>query len=140
MAANTDPITTGLTLLYRVLSSDGPFMGMLTGVYQDIAPVGTAPDYAVIGVQSPGVDVLSAFATRIFSTPLFRVLVTGPQADMANLSAAYQRADSLLAIVRNDNATGVLACYRTQPLYMPQPELVNGVPWVQLGGLYRMEM
>lgn len=140
MAANTDPITTGLTLLYRVLSGDTTFMALVTGIYQDIAPTGTNPNYAVIGVQSPGQDVLTATAVRIFSVPLFRVLVTGPTSDMANLSAAYARTDTLIALIRNDAISGVSACYRVSPLYLPQPELINGEPWVQLGGLYRMEI
>ena len=76
MAANTDPVTTGLTLLYRILSGDATFMGLVTGVFQDIAPetsAGTpqAPDYAVIGLQAAGEDTLGAGAYRVLSQPTF---------------------------------------------------------------------
>lgn len=145
MAANTDPITSGLTLLANVLGGDATFMALITGIFQDIAPetsAGTsqAPDYCIIGVQSPGQDTLSATANRILSRPTFLVKIVGPTADMANLSAAYTRADALLALIRNDSATGILACYRIAPFGLPEPALVNGKPWYNLGGLYKMEM
>lgn len=144
MAANTDPITTGLTFLSNVLGGDATFMARVTGLFQDIAPETSTgaqpPDYCIIGVQSPGMDTLGAGATRILSHPVFMVKVIGPTADMANLHAAYARADALLSLVRNDNATGVLACYRIAPFGIAEPELVNGKPWYNLGGLYQMEM
>jgi hypothetical protein len=140
MAANTDPVSSGLTLLTTILTGDSTFMGYITGVFQDIAPIDTPADYCLIGVQSPGLDTLTATGVRVLSRPLFRVKIVGPAADMATLSAAYQRADTLLALVRNDAATGILACYREAPLYLPEPQLINGEAWVNLGGLYRMEM
>lgn len=139
-SANTDPITTGLTFLFSTLHGDATFLGLVTGVYQGIAPQGTTPPYCVMGVQSPGLDTLTANAQRVLSKPLFSVKIVGPVSMMEALSAAYARADTLLALVRNDPATGVLACYRESPLYLPEPELVNGKQWVNLGGFYRMEM
>jgi hypothetical protein len=130
----SDTITTGLTFLYGTLSGDGTLMGYLQGVFQDFAPDGTLPDWCVIGVQSPGQDTLTANAVRILSRPLFMVKMVGPAAHMANLSTAYQRADTLLKLVRNTG--GLLACYRESPFYMP--EIVNGQPYANLGGLYRM--
>lgn len=144
MAANADPITTGLTLLSNVLSGDSTFMALVTGVFQDIAPETSAgaqpPDYCIIGLSSPGADTLGAGATRILSRPTFLVKIVGPTSDMANLHAAYARADALLSLIRNDAATGVLACYRVAPFGIAEPTLVNGKPWYDLGGLYRMEM
>lgn len=143
--AQADPITSGLTLLSTVLGGDATFMALLTGLFQDIAPetsAGTpqAPDYAIIGVQSPGEDTLGAGATRILSRPTFMVKIVGPTSDMANLHAAYARADALLALIRNDPATGILACYRVAPFGLAEPELIDGKPWYNLGGLYKMEM
>ena len=145
MAANTDPVTSGLTLLERILSGDSTFMALVTGVFQDIAPVtaagvAQAPDYAIIGVQSPGEDTLTATAIRVLSRPTFLLKIVGPAAHMANLHAAYARADALLQLIRNDSATGILACYRTAPFGLAEPTLVDGKPWYNLGGLYRMEM
>lgn len=145
MAANTDPVTTGLTLLANVLGGDATFMALVTGIFQDIAPetsagTGQAPDYCIISVQSPGQDTLAANANRILSNPTFLVKIVGPTADMANLSAAYSRADTLLKKIVNDPTTGVIACYRIAPFGLPEPALVNGKPWYNLGGLYKMEM
>lgn len=133
-----DAITASLTLVYRVLSADATLMGYITGVFQDIAPTGTQAPYCVIGVQAPGLDVLTATAVRILSKPLLSVRIVGPTADMETISAAYQRADALLALIRQDAATGV-TLYREQGLYRPEPQLINGEPWVNLGGLYRAE-
>lgn len=145
MAANTDPVTSGLTLLYRILSGDSTFMALVTGVFQDIAPETSAgkpqaPDYAIIGVQAPGEDTLGAGAYRLLSQPTFLVKLVGPTVDMANLHAAYARADALLALIRNDSATGILACYRTGAFGLAEPQLIDGKPWYNLGGLYKMAM
>jgi len=135
-----DTITTALTLLYGTLHGDATLMALVSGVFQDIAPVGTSPDYCVISVQSPGADTLTATAIRILANPLLLVKVVGPAADMANLSAAYARADALLQPGGQPlrNAGGTLACYRESPFYLPEPQLINGEPWVNLGGLYRI--
>lgn len=144
MAANTDPITSGLTLLANVLGGDATFAGLVTGIFQDIAPETSsgpqAPDYCIIGVSSPGQDTLTATAVRVLTRPAFLVKIVGPTADMANLHAAYARADALLQLIRNDPTTGILACYRIAPFGLPEPALVNGKPWYNLGGIYRMEM
>lgn len=136
----SDTITTGLTFLFNTLHGDATLLASVSGVYQNIAPDGTAPPYCVFGVQSPGRDTLSATAVRILSSPLFSVKIVGPAASMATISTAYARVDALLKLVRNDPTTGVLACYRESPLYLPEPQLINGEPWVNLGGLYRMEI
>lgn len=134
-----DTITSALTFLYSKLSGDATLSGYITGVFQDIAPEGQQPVYCVIGVQSPGLDTLTTNAVRILSRPLFAVKVIGPAASMPTISAAYARADVLIGLVRN-GSNGVLACYREAPLYLPEPQLVNGEPWVTLGGLYRIEL
>lgn len=140
--ATTDTITTALTFLTNVLTGDTAFMALVSGVFLSIAPTNTQPDWCVIGVQSPGADTLSANAVRLLAQPLVSVKLVGPAADMANLSAAYARADALLQPsgqpLRNDPVTGTLACYRVSALFLPEPQLINGEPWVNLGGLYRL--
>lgn len=136
----SDTITTALTLLYGTLHGDATLMSLVTGVYQDIAPVGTNPDWCVISVQSPGADTLNAMGIRLLANPMLLVKLVGPTADMANLSAAYARADALLQPGAQPlrNTGGTLACYRESPFYLPEPQLINGEPWVNLGGLYRI--
>lgn len=134
-----DPVNTGFNLLYATLASDTTFMGLVSGVYQVMAPVGSTPDYCLLINQS-GQDVLSSVATRIMSTLLFQVKVVGPAQDAANLRAAFARADALLQPNGQPlrNAGGTLACYREQPLSVG--ELVNGALWLNYGGLYRVEV
>lgn len=131
----TDSVSGGLSFLYSTLNSDSTFMGYVTGIWADVAPQGTQPDYCILGVQSPR-DVLTGTAVRVMSRNLYQVKIVGPASDYSNISTAYARADTLLALVRNTN--GIIACFRENGLYIP--ETVDGVPWVALGGLYRIEL
>jgi hypothetical protein len=131
----SDPVTGGFQFLYQTLTGDATFMTYVTGVWADVAPALTNPDYCILALQSP-TDVLTANAVRVMSSNLYQVKLVGPTADYANLSAAYARAQTLLDLVRSQS--GILACYRENGFYLP--ELVDGVPWVALGGLYRVEL
>lgn len=135
----TDPISVGYALLYSTLTNDATFMGYVTGVHQVMAPPGSQPDYALL-IQQSGQDVLSAVATRIMTHLLYQVKIVGPASDAANLHAAYERADELLMPNGQPlrNAGGTLALYREQTLSVG--EIVNGVLWLNYGGLYRVEI
>ena len=43
---------------------------------------------------------------------------------------------TLLGLVRS--VSGILACYQEQDINMN--EVVDGVPWINLGGLFRIEI
>lgn len=130
-----DSVTAGLTFLYSTLQADSFFMADVTGIWTGVAPQGTQPDYCILQPQSP-TDVLTATAKRIMSRNLYQVKIVGPVSHYSNISAAYARADALLALVRSTN--GILACFRESQLYVPED--FGGVPWVALGGLYRIEL
>lgn len=130
-----DSVTAGLSFLYSTLSADSFFTGFVTGIWTAVAPQGSQPDYCILQPQSP-VDVLTATAKRIMSRNLYQVKVVGPVSHYSNISAAYARADALLGLVRSQN--GILCCFRESGLYTPED--VDGVPWVALGGLYRIEL
>lgn len=137
----TTTLTTALNAVYGILHADSTFMGLVTGLYEGIAPQTAQPDYAILAFQSPGVDTLSApGAFRILSNPLLKFVVCGPSSDAANLEAAYARADALLcpAGAPTRNTSGTLAIYRESPFTLNEPELVNSEQWIQLGGLYRV--
>jgi hypothetical protein len=133
-------LTTARSAVYGVLSADATFMSYLTGLYADVAPQGATPVYGVLGFQSPGVDTLSATAQRILSNPLLKLVLCGPQSSKATIEAAYARADTLLQPSGNPsrNVGGTLAIYRTEPITLVEPELVNSEAWIQFGGLYRV--
>lgn len=137
--ASSDPVGVGYTLIYQVLSADATFMSYVTSIWRRLAPAGTSPNYALLVNQGNG-DVNAATASRIMTGTVFQVKVVGPASDEDNLRAAYARADALLQpsglALRNTN--GTLSCYRQQPLEMS--DTVNGVPWLHVGGLYRIEV
>lgn len=149
-----DPVSVGYALLYNTLAGDATFIGYLSAgaasIFQVMAPPSAPPapgsppspapaPYALLNYQS-GQDVLSATATRVLATLLFQVKLVGPAATAATLRAAYARADALLMPGGQPlrNAGGTLALYREQPLAIG--ELVNGVLWLNYGGLYRVEI
>jgi hypothetical protein len=129
----TNSVAEGLTFLYSTLTGDTTFMSYVTGVYRGIAPEGSTADYAIMIPQS-ATKVLTAQGVKVMTSSLYQVKLVGPEADMSNLSTAFDRAVTLLGLVRNDN---VLACYLQQDLYLQ--EVVNGIQWANLGGLFRIE-
>jgi hypothetical protein len=105
-----------------------------------VAPLGTAPDFAVIANQT-ATDVKGAMGARLMTSLLYQVKVMGPRDDEANLRTAYKRADALLqpSLRALANYGGTLAIYRESML----PEdggIINGVQWLAIGGLYRVEV
>lgn len=138
----------GFTFLYSLFSGDATLMALpgMSGVFRDIAPATTVPDWVVVGHQS-GIDTLTATAVRRLSRNLYRILAVGPESDYANLLAIANRVDALLmpgdTPIRNATSGGVtiLAAYREQPLALSEivPGAVQGPNWLNLGGLYRLE-
>ena len=137
--ASNDPVGDGFKLLYGVLSGDATFMAAVTGVFQVLAPTQTTPDYCLLIHQS-ATDVNATTAARIMTTLLYQVKVVGPAQDESNLRSAYARADALLQPGGRalTNTNGTLACYREQTFSVG--ELVNGALWLNIGGLYRVEV
>ena len=137
--ASSDPVGDGFALLYGVLSGDATFMAAVTGLYQVMAPTQATPDYALLIHQS-ATDVNAATASRIMTTLVYQVKFVGPAQDEANLRTAYKRADALLQPngLALRNVSGTLACFREQTFSVG--ELVNGALWLNIGGLYRVEV
>lgn len=139
----------GFAFLYSFLHADNTLVGLVSGIFRDVAPVGTAPDWLVIGHQSTA-DTMTATGVRILTRNLYRVLAVGPEADAANLRAIADRIEALLmpgsppTPIRNTTAGGVsvLAVYREQPLALSEivPGAGPGAAWLNLGGLYRVEI
>jgi hypothetical protein len=132
----SNAVTVGLTFLNSVLTGDTTFMGHVSGVYTGIAPEDSTPDYCIIIPQALP-KVLAATGQVIMTRALFQVKVVGPEADYdGNLSSAYDRMLTLIGLVRS--TSGILACYQEQDMYIN--EVVDGVPWCNLGGLFRVEI
>lgn len=133
-------VNAAYTYVYGVLSADSTLTTYVPGgIYRDLAPAGATPPYIIMSRQS-GVDVVSGTADRIFSDDLYQIKVVGPQAlYTAQIEPGYDRVDTLLQKTSNYQTGGkILACYREQPFHVT--ELVNGLAWDNLGGLYRIEI
>lgn len=136
----------GYLFLDGLFTGDATLLALVSGVFGDVAPDGTKPDWLVFGSQSAS-DTMTATAVRILTRNLYRVLAVGPVADWSNLKAIADRADALLQPggqpLRNATQGGVtvMSVSREQALVLPEeiPGSTYGPAWVQAGGLYRIE-
>ena len=132
----TNAVTAGLTFLNNTLTADGTFMSLVNSVYTGVAPEGSLPDYGII-IHQAGQKTLNAYGVLVMTRALFQVKVAGPEAHYDNnLSPAYDRMITLIGLVRS--VSGILACYLEQDFSIS--EVVDGIPWVNLGGLFRVEI
>lgn len=109
------------------------------GVWQGFADLATNTPYALY-LQQAGTDVLTMNVKRLFVNLLVQVKAIGPSAQYAVLVVIADRIDALLGRVGPLTLAsgGVLACYREQTIAMS--ELINGVAWSHLGGMYRIQL
>ena len=123
--------------LYSTLAGDTTLAGYAPGgVWRALAPPGTATPFVVFNFQA-GSEALTLNAYRVMSNQLFQVKVSGPATGMTALVQAASRLDDLLRLSSGTPSGGlVLSCYRETPVAMD--ELVSGVLWSNLGGLYRL--
>lgn len=139
MVAGINEVAEGREFLYAKLSGDATLGGFATGgVWDEMAPPGTATPFVIIGHQSD-TDTLSATAIRILARMIFLVKAVGPVTQAATIRNAANRIDVLLARTSGTSTTGIiLACWRDGALDIP--ELVDGALWRNLGGMYRLEI
>lgn len=136
LPANIYEPSRGLAYLESALGAVNPH-----GAWQGVGPESSTPPFTVFDLAS-GVDMTVVGAYRIWNDGLYLVKAVGPQSSAA---AVYAQADA------NDNAltrqggitvgpqsdATLLYCVRESIVPLP-PELVNGVPWMSVGGYYRM--
>ncbi len=137
----------GLQWLYGILSSDSTLSGLAPGgVWRSYAPPESQVPYVIISFHS-GNDVTTLNAYRIMDDLLYQAKAIGPAMDTATITQAAARIDKLLGgppglptsgtIMQGPTQIGqVLACFRTAPIQVD--ELVNGEPWTNIGGMYRL--
>jgi hypothetical protein len=132
----------GLQFLFGVLSPDPTLASYAPGGgYRSLAPDGTATPFWIVSLQNAGQDTLTQQGVRLLSQPLFLVKAVGPASAMQAIVNAASQIDLLLGGgqgLRNQSiANGfIAACFRTAT--HEQDELVNGVLWTNIGGLYRL--
>ncbi len=134
----------GLQFLFGILSADSTLAGYAPGGgFRSLAPDGTATPFWVVSLQSAGQDSLTQQAVRLLAHPLFLIKVSGPASQMTAIANAAAQIDVLLGGgqgVRKQSLTGgyIADCHR-ESVHL-QDEIVNGVVWSNLGGLYRLEV
>jgi hypothetical protein len=133
-------IETGLALqwLTSTLLNDATLTSLAPGsVWRGLAPTSvTTYPFCVYNFQA-GSDLLTFNVTRIWSSQLFQVRCVGPASNTAGIMNAASRVDALLGRTSGTPTGGIIyAAYRESPLLLE--ELVNGVLFSSIGGLYRL--
>lgn len=134
----------GYEYLMTTLKGDATLMSYVTGgFYRNFIPPGTPTPYGIVSYQS-GRDITTVNAYRLFASMLFQVIVVGPASlTVTNHVPAASRIDTLIGHVTGvpltaDSLGLVLTCYRESPV--SRDEEVNAEDWLNLGGLYRMQI
>lgn len=127
--------------LYGVLSGDSTLTGYATGgIWRGVADPGVTPPYVIMSHQG-GSDTITMNAFRIMSLLLFQVKAVGPASITQQVTNAAFRIDQLIGSPPTAGSVvggTVLACYRESALVVD--ELITGEKWVNIGGLYRLEI
>jgi hypothetical protein len=140
--ASAHEVALGFAWMMSVLSGDSTFVSQASGgiwrakVPAEASPPLGSPPYCVLIYQT-GSDTMR-FGGRAYSGMLFQARMVGPALSSAALETAAARMDTLLTLTAETAVTGgtIKSCYRSQPLQLD--ELVEGVEWTNIGGLYRM--
>lgn len=133
----TEPPAAAYLWLLALLSADSQLVAAAPGgVWRGLAPAGTTTPYVVVSRQGGG-DVLSGNAIRLMTSDTYQVAAFAPAASFSALVAVASRLDALLGrTAQSAGGITILACYREQAVALD--ELVGGVLWSRLGGLYRI--
>jgi hypothetical protein len=124
-------------LIYSTLNGDATLTALVTGVYIDLAPEGTAFPFVVFQEMS-GRDLMEVGSNRIWTNFVYSVKVIGQTASFADLRTAVARVDVLLHKLSGTAASGTIhACIREQSVRLL--ELAPGGLQVRhSGGIYRL--
>lgn len=143
---STHEVVIALSWLNTTLTGDATLSSLAPGgVYRALAePIDNsgnpiATPYVVFGLQSPGNDTLTANAVRLLTNPLYQVKAVGPSSATEAVGLAASEIDDLLKRTAGSVTGGLVsACFREQPLELD--ELVNGEQFINIGGLYRLQI
>lgn len=126
-----------------LLTGDATFVAATPGgVHIGLAPDGaaTATPFCTLWVQSAP-EYLTAFGQHIFTDATLMVKLSGPPDASMSVRTAAVRVHTLL-----HRATGgaqgsiIISCILTNAFPLPEPTLVNGVQWITLVQLYRVQI
>jgi hypothetical protein len=125
--------------LMGILTGDAALMAAAPGgVWEDVAPEGTAYPFIVFSLQAP-TDVNGLGGRRMWTNATYQVKGVDAGQSYTRLSPIADRLDVLLHRQRGAVSGGVvLSCTRDQPVRYSEFDPATGV-YKHLGGLYRIE-
>jgi hypothetical protein len=129
--------TKAMRWLETTLKADTSLMSYVSDIFRDIAPA-TAQEPLVIIQLMASNDAGPANWQRTHTSCLFLIKVIGLYTDYANVEAAYNRIDALLAKVGAVAIPGgqMLGCYREEEIAYSEES--DSQLWSHLGGNYRI--
>lgn len=124
------------------MRADSALMAAATGgIWQGIAEIGVLPPFVIYGKQADS-DITTMTKVRLWASILVQIKALGPvKSNYAALVTSANRIDALFSNVRYvslPGGGGVLECYRDGEIALD--EVINGVQWSHLGGLYRIDV
>lgn len=125
--------------IYLTITGDPALAGLIgTKCYHGVAPAGTAFPYVVFQMLSPGNDLIALGAARIWANPLYLIKAVTKGSSTGPIEPIDNRIDALLHAKSGTVTNGVIwECVRERP--HEQPELTDGVMYMNLGGEYRIK-
>jgi hypothetical protein len=133
-------IALGLAWIYSTLANDSTMVSLAPGgFHRAMAPPTTQTPFVMFGYVS-GADTTTANAFRLLSQLTFQIRAAGPATATNAIVAAAGEIDALFGGPTSGNTAGgfIDSCYRQSPVQFD--ELISGGQWVNLGGLYRLEI
>lgn len=126
--------------LYTTLSGDAQLTAVVGDrIYPRRAPQNTAYPYVFFQLQS-GLDTNAANAVRIWTDCLFSVFVVTKGSSSEPIEPALKRIDALLhkASPTTNDRGEIFDCVRENALELNP--VVNGIEYLQIGGVYRIHV
>lgn len=134
---STHEVVIALRFLRMMLMKDEVVSITPGGSWPGSVPKDKPVPYVIYGSMSAP-DTLTANGVRLITRPLYQVRASGPASSIDAVALVASVIDDVLKDTKNTSVDGglVAASYREAALQIDQP--VNGVPWISIGGLYRL--
>jgi hypothetical protein len=125
--------------IHATLTADPALAGLIgERCYHGNAPAAAQHPFVVFQMLSPGNDLLALGARRIWADPLYLIKAVTKGDSSVQIEPIADRIDALLHAKSGQVTNGIIwECVRERP--HEQPELTNGVRYMNLGGEYRIK-
>lgn len=137
MATNVNELDAASKFIYAQLTGNVTLMGLVNGVFEDLAPQEVLPPYVIFSFQS-ALDLQALPpVTRILTRPIYLVkAVTQGDTHAASAAIANQIELSLLQQQGLVGGIVILGEHRLEPIQFTEAR--DGVRYSHVGGLYRL--